>query len=166
MQKPLKQEKMTPDEAVRLEEILEEHNDSPGRFAAIPSLFVTLIGLAAFIAPLSMDFLFSAILFWPAGAGAIWFAWLGFKASSEYEQTLEALEEDRESGLKEVLHGELQRKRETRGRYGNMHFITVLDTEYPVDVTTYTRFDNNDQVAVSVSPKSRSVVGIVKAGQL
>lgn len=155
-------EPMTPEEVSRLQQILEDHNDSPARYIAIPSLFVIILGIGALITPFAMDMLFAAILCWPTAAGAFWFAWLGFKIDSKYMQTKSNLKADLKNSTKESYHTVIQKKRETRGRYGNMHYITIMDQEYPVDVTTFTRFDASDRVTVSVSEKAREVVGIKK----
>jgi len=156
-------EQMTPDEIKRLQEVLEEHNASPARHILIPAFFVLLLGIAAFVTPFATEFFFSAILFWPLAGTAFWFARHSFKVYSEYSQRQINLEDDLKTGTKETFHGEIQKKRETRGKYGNWHFITILDKEYPVDVTTYTRFDTGDQVAVSLSEKARTIIEIKKS---
>ncbi|MDH5655078.1 MAG: hypothetical protein OEZ34_04185 [Spirochaetia bacterium] len=71
--------------------------------------------------------------------------------------------DDLKSGIKNVQCGTIQKKREAMGRYGNLHFITFLDKEYTVDVTTFTRFDAGDKVEISFSDKGRAVLGIKKS---
>jgi len=156
-------EQVTPDERRRLQEITEEHHSSPGRYIAIPSFFIMLLGAAALVTPVSTGFFFSALLFWPLGFGLLWFAFKGFTACSNYSQIQLNLEEDLKNGTKETFNTLIQIKRETHGKYGNWHFFTILDKDYEVDVTTYTRFNTGDQVDVSLSEKARVIVGIKKS---
>ena len=78
------------------------------------------------------------------------------------EQLKINLEVDLKNRNKKTFNGMIQKKRETRGRYGNEHYITILEREYPIDVTTYTRFDTGDRAAVALSEKARTIVGIKK----
>lgn len=157
-------EMMTPDEARRLREIQDEYHNSPWRHSALPAFFVGLIGVGAVIAPFAVGEMVAAVLFWSAAAGCFWFAWIGFKLDARHSRMVSNLELDMKSGRKENVEGSIQNKREARGRYSVGYYFRVLDGEYAVDLTTYTRFDAGDRVRLSLSKKARMIVGVRRVG--
>jgi len=156
-------EKMTPQELARLQQLLEEHGDSAGRFAMLPSIFVALLGFGATLSPLVMGEMFMAILAWPLAAGLFWFTWVGVRLADDYATTEENLRRDLRDQTKRIVEGAIEKKWEQHGKYRAWYSFAVLDKEYVVDITWYTRFDVGDRVRLAVSSSANAVLAVEAA---